>query len=157
MWNTSCTPALLQQPSHCELWPQALIGLFPSFKCFQESKATGTAQTWMPTPWPPPALSRYNRPGPLQYPSAQSLGLFAFTRRTSASFSLLMLTGLPAISSFWEMLPRCQGPGIANYQLLMGTWQSRFHEHPKIQEKLCWRKDSGILELQALELCGCAQ
>lgn len=53
-------------------------------------------------------------------------------------------------SPFWGMLTRCQGPGIASYQLLMGTWQSRFHEHPKIQNKLCWRKDSGILELQAV-------
>lgn len=101
-------------------------------------------------PFPDPA-------GTLQHPSVQSLGLFAFARRTSASFSLLMLTGLSAISSLWGMLTRCQGPGIASYQLLMGTWQSPCHEHPEIQDKLCWRKDSGILELQAVELCGYAQ
>ncbi|XP_058277243.1 cyclin-T2 isoform X4 [Hirundo rustica] len=85
--------------------------------------------------------------GTLQHPSVQSLGLFAFARRTSASFSLLMLTGLSAISSLWGMLTHCQGPGIASYQLLMRTWQSCFHEHPKIQNKLCWRKDSASKDL----------
>lgn len=102
----------------------------------------------MPTPWPPPALSRYSRHLPASLCSEP--GVFPFPRRTSASFSLLMLTGLSAISPFWGMLTPCQGPGITSYQLLMGTWQSRFHEHPKTQDKLCWRKDSGILELQAV-------
>lgn len=137
------TPAALQHCyrwlSHCELWPQAFIGLFPSFKYFKKVKPPGLLRPeclhhGLLQPFPDTA-------GTLQHPSVQSLGLFAFAKRTSASFSLLMLTGLPVISSFWGMLPRCQGPGIANYQLLMGTWQSHFHEHPKIQDKLCWRKD----------------
>lgn len=75
--------------------------------------------------------------GTHQHPSVQSLGLFTFATRTSASFSLLMLTGLSAVFSFQGMLTRCQGPGLASYQLLLETWQSRFHEHPKIPDKLC--------------------
>lgn len=69
--------------------------------------------------------------GTHQHPSVQSLGLFAFARRTSASFSLLMLPGLSAVSSFWGMLTRCQGPGIASYQLLMGLGTHVFVSIPR--------------------------
>lgn len=45
--------------------------------------------------------------------------------------SLLMLTGLSAVSSFWGMLTRCQGPGIASYQLLMGLGTHVFVSIPR--------------------------
>lgn len=140
-------------PAHSELWPQAFMGLFPSLKYLQESKATRTAQTWMPTPWPPPALSRYTRHPPASL--CPEPGAFCFCQK---DFSKLLSSDADWLICNTLSLGNAHTlSGIASYQLLMGTWQSRFQEYPKIQDKLCWRKDSGILELQVVELCGYAQ
>lgn len=116
------TPAALQhcyrRPFHSELWPQAFIGLFPSFKYFQESKATRTAQTWLPTPWPPPALSRYNRHPPASLCSEP--GAFCFCQKDFSKLlsshadwltcNLLFLGNAPTLSgSRHSQLPAPNG------------------------------------------------
>lgn len=104
MWEDLKTPAAFQhgyrQPSHSELSPQAFTGLFQRFKYFQESKATRTTQTRMPTPWPPPVLSRYNRHPPT-YLHSEPVAFPFCPGGLKQAFSLPKLTGLPAVSFFW--------------------------------------------------------
>lgn len=81
-WTPAAAGEFNRQPSDSELSPQAFTGLFPRFKYFQDSKATRTAQTWMPPPWPPPALSQSSRHPPAHLHSKPG-AFFLLPRRNS--------------------------------------------------------------------------
>lgn len=127
------TPAALQHcyrwPSHSELWPQAFLGLFPSFKHFQESKATRTAQTWMPTPWPPPALSRYNRHPPASLCSEP--GAFCFCRKDFSKLLSSDADWLICSLLFLGNAHTLSGSRHSQYQLLMGLGSHVFMSIPR--------------------------
>lgn len=104
---------------------------------------------------PSPALSRYNRHPPASLCSEP--GAFCFCQKDFSKLLSSDADWLICSLLFLGNAHTLSGSRHSQLPAPNGTRQSRFREHPKIQDKLCWRKDSGILELQAVELCGYAQ